>query len=369
MSSDAEQNRFAALERAFKDALAHTIDGPYGQVSTLWAGLLEGRDNFPNYDQFAGSLRRDASFAVGIGMGTRKPLDAATYARQFESWVERVVGVFEPEDLARWPEPRLGSPTIVEHAGYRGSVLYIKNYSQVHLQLALLRKHGHRASGLKILEIGAGYGGVAEILVRMGVASRYTIVDLPNNLFLSSQFLSLNFPDRHAAICDRANPTSFKHADLRFVLPNDIEFLDDEGFDLVINTASLGEMPAATAQAYVTWVSRHLSHDGIFISHNADHVRDLSEVVQRHSDYGYQQFLFRAVYPNAAAGGPLHIQHLVLVLLKAGVTRQAFDWIKLDQLGALLNLGLNHEVDRVSGLVNAPDQTLGPVFFEPAFPG
>ena len=123
-------------------------------------------------------------------------------------------------------------------------------------------------------------------------------------------------------------------------------------------------MPAAAAQAYVAWVSRHLSDDGFFISHNADRVKNQPDVVQRHSEYGYQQFHFEAVYPNTAAGGPLHIQHLILVLSKSRGLQPDFDWAVLDRLGWLLNLGLNHEVEKVCNFVNTPGDKLGEIFLD-----
>jgi hypothetical protein len=312
--------------------------------------------NFPTYDQFSTGFRFDASLAPGLGMPLGGPPDLETYREQFCTWVHRAQGRFSPAELSAWPEPSIGSPTIVEYQGYRASVLYIKNFAQAFFVRKLVEKHRKKSQGLRMLEIGAGFGGVGEILLRMGVVSRYTVVDLPENLFLSAQYLPLAYPGRSAVVCDRMRPETFGVHDLRFVFPNDITLLEEE-FDLVLNTASLGEMVASTARAYITWVSQHLSDGGLFISHNASNVRNAPEVVQRQSEYGYDQFTFERVYaPNTLQAGPVDAQHLVLVLSKLRPASQP-QWTVLDQFYGLLNMGLNRECEKIFGFLNEAPST------------
>ncbi len=356
-----DREKFDHIHAAFTAAGRSTGAGPYAEISTLWNAYLSGRQNFPTYEEFSRFLSRESAFVGGIGRGLPSVSEEA-YLAGFRTWLEQTAGQFTSEELAQWPEPNVGEPTIVELNGFRASVLYIKNFAQAHFLNAILRECRPGRRGLRVLEIGAGYGGVAEILLRQGIAATYTVVDLPENLFLSSQFLQHSFPHLRGTVCNRADPDSFdasKH-ELRFVFPNDIELLGDK-FDLVINVASLGEMVAKTAKAYVARVSQSLAENGLFISHNADRVRGEADVVQRHSDYGYDAFSLDGIYPNRAPGGPLHIQHVVCALGPGSAKGDPDLWALVDRFGALLNLGLNDEMEKLFPLLirqRAPEQEL-----------
>jgi SAM-dependent methyltransferase len=357
-------HRFARTEAEFRAAWEHTAAGPFGEMSQIWDAYLEGRTNFPKFDEFEVFLRHDSRFVSGIGMPLGGRPDKTAYLEHFQTWRQRVENQFEPEDLAQWPEPVLGSPTIVEDKGYRASVLYIKNFAQAHLFRRIVERHHAHPKGLRLLEIGAGYGGVAEILLRMGIAKSCTVVDLPENLFLAAQFLQLSHPGLSGAVCDRARPETFRGHDLRFVFPNDLPLLDD-AFDLIINANSLGEMPAATAKAYVEWISRHISDGGLFISHNAVRVRPDTEIVQRHSDFGYDRFGFVRIYLPTPIAGPLSGHHIVTVLgrLRGAPLPLSF-WRKLDYFSALLNFGLTDEMETVFAFLGTSPTPLSDKFME-----
>jgi SAM-dependent methyltransferase len=357
-----DEERFRSIETRFRAALKNSGEGPFANQSDVWNELLGSRLNFPTYQDFTTLLRFDSKFVTGIGSGGA--VDTAAYQEQFRTWVQRVKEFLPPDELAKWPEPAIGNPVIVEEGAYKASVLYIKNFAQALQFRQLVGKHHPQGKNLRVLEIGAGYGGTAEILLRTGIAKSYTIVDLPENLFLSTQFLRSNHPDMTVKVLDRSDPSTFSGADLHFVFPNDIVLLEGE-YDLILNAASLGEMPAATAQAYIRQVSKLIAPGGLFISHNTVRVRPNPELVQRQRDFGYEQFEFQAVYPSLPSGGPLFGQHLVLVLSKLrGAPNAPALWMLLDSSGALLNLGLNKELEYVFSFLSAPPTGISGRFLE-----
>ncbi len=357
-----DQQRFEHVAAQFEAACKNTGTGLFADTSHLWKNVFERRSNFPSFAQFNRILAHDSSFADGIGMPRLAEMDR--YAEKYRTWVSRYAGEVDADELAQWPERALGAPTILDHAGYRASVIYIKNFALSKLVETAVTRHHPKGRGLKVLEIGAGYGGVAEILLRKGVAGSYTVVDLPENLFLSAQYLQHAFPDLQAAIVDRAGPQDWRACALRFVLANEIPLLDSERFDLVVNTLSLGEMPAPTAQAYVTWISTHLAPDGIFFSHNAHAVRGLSEVVQKQSEYGYDQFGLKQLFPQPSPAALLPPVHSVFVLGAKTSGAPVPDGETLDILAAVMNLGLTAELGPILAEIASAPTPAGLAFLD-----
>jgi len=111
-------------------------------------------------------------------------------------------------------------------------------------------------SGSRILEIGAGYGGLAYYIQRAVPGVRYTVLDIPESLVYSAVYLSVLNPD----------------AGTRF-LPN-YEFpklvQDNEQFDLVINTLSMTEMSEQQVRAYCEGIKTLIGSSGVFFEQNQD---------------------------------------------------------------------------------------------------
>lgn len=87
--------------------------------------------------------------------------------------------------------------------------------------------------GMRILEIGGGYGGLAYFLREAVGELDYTIVDLPESLIYSSMYLSACFEDG-----------------FRFVPNYRFRDLQAEHFDLAINTLSMSEMSELQVREY-----------------------------------------------------------------------------------------------------------------------
>ena len=91
-----------------------------------------------------------------------------------------------------------------------------------------------------ILEIGGGYGGLARIFKVLHPEIDYTIIDLPESLYFSKNFLELN-----------------KINDINYLNAGEVPVKKD--FDLVINTGSFEEMPRDTVKNYIDMIQNNLN--------------------------------------------------------------------------------------------------------------
>jgi len=125
-----------------------------------------------------------------------------------------------------------------------------------------------------VLEIGAGYGGLAHHLSKILGNVTYIIVDLPETLLFSASYLSLLNPDKRIyvygctdfaeSVCSDAI-TSFDFV----LIPNyKIDELRHLRFDLVINVASLQEMRTDQVNMYLDFIAQTCR--GVFYSWNQD---------------------------------------------------------------------------------------------------
>lgn len=108
---------------------------------------------------------------------------------------------------------------------------------------------------LNVIELGAGHGRVGQLMLQKYNNMKYTIVDIPPALFISQWYLTnslkgknvFKFREFHSwdSIKDE-----FESADIRFLLPHQIEMMPDKYFNLFINISSMGEM---TEEQIMNW--------------------------------------------------------------------------------------------------------------------
>lgn len=141
-----------------------------------------------------------------------------------------------------------------------------------------------------VLEIGAGYGGLAHHLSNILGNATYIIVDLPETLLFSASYLSLLNPDKRISINGCTDFAESVRSDVTtssdFVLiPNyKVDELRHLRFDLVINVASLQEMRSDQVNMYLDFIAKTCR--GVFYSWNQDaqprnaELRNLSEMLR-----------------------------------------------------------------------------------------
>jgi hypothetical protein len=150
------------------------------------------------------------------------------------------------------------------HATENGIV--IRDGKRLSTQLLLHTYYAERIDTIKpmrILEIGAGFGGLARIL-NTKTPRQYTILDIPGSLFCSYVYLKTHFPGRIFTWCHTADDLAAP-ADFRFVPARLWKDLMCYRFDMAVNTCSLGEMLPETVADYMRLIGETCQY---FYSHN-----------------------------------------------------------------------------------------------------
>ena len=127
-----------------------------------------------------------------------------------------------------------------------------------------------------ILEIGAGYGGMANCFSSFLENNlSYIVLDLPEMLMLSGAFLYLNNPDSKIYVYEKSTFTDeFLRSEIYdydiVLLPNFIQesLLKLKSIDIIINTQSFQEMTSEQIKQYLALAKKKLS--GFLYSDNID---------------------------------------------------------------------------------------------------
>jgi putative sugar O-methyltransferase len=167
---------------------------------------------------------------------------------------------------------------VLSHAFYMSS---IKNHIDFKLD-----------DDITILDLGGGYGAFLRILGGYYSNSKLILIELPEVSLLASFFLTYAMPDRRVGMLSDINIDDFKTNGLDwqdydvFVLPTwAIEYLQDDSVDMVVNTASIGELSEEYGRYYLEHIERITS--GFFYSSN----RQYSDVEQ-YDDFGFYNWKF-----------------------------------------------------------------------------
>lgn len=134
-----------------------------------------------------------------------------------------------------------------------------------------LEKNVFNKSNIEIIcEIGGGYGGLAEKILRQKKC-KYILIDLPETNALSTYYLSNNFIDKKILIYSDIKNNCIDDKDLYqndiiIITPN-VKIKNIE-FDLFINTRSMMEMKSSTIKKYFELIQNQLSENGYFYNVN-----------------------------------------------------------------------------------------------------
>lgn len=190
--------------------------------------------------------------------------------------------IYEPEDGIGYS---LGNGKLVSYDSFRFQA-----------NLDLFRRHGLISSANKdpqrkfVLEIGAGYGGLAHHLSSIQKNVTYVIVDLPETLIFSASYLSLHNPGKRIYVYDQSSfaglvkSDDFKSYDFVLIPTYKLDELRGLKFDLVINIGSLQEMRIDQVNTYLDFIASTCK--GAFYSYNQDaqpknrELRNLTEMIK-----------------------------------------------------------------------------------------
>lgn len=126
--------------------------------------------------------------------------------------------------------------------------------------------------GLRVMDLGSGWGGLAYFLRRILSESHITLVDLPETFIFSMPYLMIADAQRTFYVPDRdgepGDPSAAASYDYSFYSPGILERFPDRFFDLIINTGSMAEMSQEQVRYYVAQIKR--IGKGAFYSVNED---------------------------------------------------------------------------------------------------
>lgn len=317
------------IDKVYQDVSDYLLNrdryhpSPKAKQSHFWRSILKDRPNFPSRESIYSFRRSEA--VTGIGEYRFKTLseERINYIKSLKN-----ITMFVPPDFIQSiPEPAFGEPLIFESDGINRSASFVINAGTTWRCKNFIEKY-RRKEKLRICEIGAGWGGVAYQLHQLFDIENYTICDLPENLFLSSIYLS--------SCLGREYAFDKQIKGLTFMVPEDIDRIKDK-YDIIINSFSLQEMDLETVESYIDWVADHL--EGIFLFFNSHNKAGII----RPSQYNLDKFhiisfgVFRSV--------PTGLFNTIPYEVCLSVGHPVFYRKNIiDALGQMIQFGLNEDI-------------------------
>jgi putative sugar O-methyltransferase len=297
-------------------------------ASAFWRDRLDNRENYPGYEDLV-NFRR--GFASSVGYVSRID-DAAEMART-DAAFERAKAIVGIPHLCELEESKIGSPLQFAKEGVMWSAAGLNNAASFGLVENAWRQYAGKLAPDSVLEIGAGYGALADLAIRRWRPRTYVICDLPENLYLAIFFLSANHPQLKVSWLLGKEKLTEDSEGIVFVLPESIGQVAHD-FDLVVNTYSFQEMEKAEVDRYFSYVSNHLTENGIFYSLN--HFG--ASGIQQPADYPFERFHLRHWAPVRIPAASLWLrkQHFEAVLTRGNGDRA----LPLEFAGLARTIGL-----------------------------
>lgn len=213
--------------------------------------------------------------------------------------------------LDRLEEPSLGGPVTVEHRHRRISQDLCNSVFEV---CSMLEGRPTGSMPARVIELGAGYGRVAWVMLEAFPGVRCLLVDIPPALAVAQRYLTELFPDRptfhfRSFTDGRTVADELAQAHIAFLTPDQLEMLPSLEADLFVNISSLHEMRPDQIAYYLTMVDRHCvghfytkqwshsvnAHDGLVIRREDYPIPDhWTEIYSR--QHPIQTLFFEALY-------------------------------------------------------------------------
>ncbi|MGH1418066.1 MAG: putative sugar O-methyltransferase [Hyphomicrobiaceae bacterium] len=322
---------YQKIMAAIDTSLTTHASNEFSGTSKMWREIFSRRNSDSGFDSIFRLLDQNNDVTLGVA-NLGDPKFQTDYVRLYET-------IHTQKDICRITPSDTGCPSLIQVHGRPANLAIMQNETRIK-QLFDYDEFPKRP--IRVLEIGAGYGGMANLLIKRGAVISYTIVDLPDNLALSAYYLTMENPDFTAHYCAQEEFTN--DGNLNFFTPGEISKIGIDTYDLVINCDSLGEMPADVCRNYVDRIYHALLPGGLFYSKNG--VQRNEGTVENLSQFKFDQFELLSVQPSPLSTG-LFDDHSTVLLLKKNVAKHTVDWNQLDILSWLLKFGLGPELDRL----------------------
>jgi len=141
---------------------------------------------------------------------------------------------------------------------------------------------------LHVLQIGSG-SAILPGLMTHALGSRHVLVDLPEQAAVGFSVLSEIFPNLRVLLPNELvmGETNIEDADIVFITPEQLDWLEQKEFEVAVNMFSFQEMSHDTISEYFELIRTHLKPGGIFYCMNR-------ALKRNYDDYSTSEF---ANYP------------------------------------------------------------------------
>ena len=240
------------FRRSFLCGISTPID--YEDPSTRWLWPLITYDCLVSLAEAVGALRAENPEQGVVGRAFVEGLDGVPER------IEARLGV-------SLDYPRVGAPYGIM-IGERLIIHETGRHLHAAVRLHEVVKNDLQRSvpeGARVLEIGAGFGGVAMWYLRLlqGQPGTYTIVDLPLMNAFQAYFLGMIYGIEDVSLYGEQRTTARIQ-----IVPPPVLTESDIAVDVVFNQDSMPEMTETAARGYLSWMNDNLS--GLFVSCNQE---------------------------------------------------------------------------------------------------
>ena len=109
---------------------------------------------------------------------------------------------------------------------------------------------------VQIIELGAGYGRTANMILSLMDNVKYVVADLPPSVYFAHKNLKEFFPNKkiiEGYNIDNKNDllTAYEKSDVLFIFPHQLKFFSDKTFDVSLSIGNLCEMEKAQIKNYM----------------------------------------------------------------------------------------------------------------------
>lgn len=176
------------------------------------------------------------------------------YVRMFYEYTKRRD---TKQFLTKLEEPDLGNPLKVK---YDNKEIAFDICNSL-LEYYAISEGVDLSKKMTIAELGAGYGRLAYVFLRLNKGSKYVIFDIPPTLYVAQSYLSCLFPElrifkfRHFDNFEEIRK-EYEESDLCFFTSNQLALFPSKIFDLFINISSLHEMRKDQISAYIKLIDK-----------------------------------------------------------------------------------------------------------------
>lgn len=184
-------------------------------------------------------------------------------------------------------EPALGSGTWIDYRGKRVSLDLLQSIDELYrLKEAMGFEKDDR---VVFCELGAGYGRLAEVVLRAMPNATYMIFDLPESLLLSQHYLTTLHPEAKAALYPESegvvgSAEAIRASRIVFALPHQMKLVPPGVVDAFINIYSFMEMSREQIETYFGLIDR-LQASALYLKQHKREVNIYTNSLNTGSNY------------------------------------------------------------------------------------